>query len=81
MDTYMHILSPTHDRDSWPKSDQGPIIPLEPVNKRRGRRTLLRRKEMGENIRFTNGNVSKKGVKMICSVYGATGHNKKYHGV
>ena len=77
----MHILSPTHDRDSWPKSDQGPIIPPEPVNKRRGRKTLLRRKDVGENIGFTNGKVSKKGVKMTCSVCGATKHNKRYHGI
>ena len=77
----MHILSPTHDRDSWPKSDQGPIIPPEPVNKRRGRKTLLRKKDAGESIGFTNGKVNEKRVKMKCRICGATGHNKRYHGV
>ena len=41
MEPYMHILSPAHDRDSWPKSNQGPIIPPEPVNKRRVGRLYL----------------------------------------
>lgn len=39
-----HILNPTHDRDLWYKNDQGPMTPPEPMNKRRGRKTLLRRK-------------------------------------
>ncbi|XP_039145672.1 uncharacterized protein LOC120282907 [Dioscorea cayenensis subsp. rotundata] len=77
IDTYRHILNPTHDKDSWPKSDQCPIIPPEPVNNRRGRRTILRRREMDENRGFTKGKVSKKGVKNKCSMCGATGHNKK----
>ena len=81
MDIYMHILSPIHDRNSWSKSDQGPIIPPELVNKRRGMKTLLRRKKVGENIGLTNGKVNKEGVKMTCSMCGAIGHNKRYHGV
>ncbi|XP_039121591.1 uncharacterized protein LOC120258294 [Dioscorea cayenensis subsp. rotundata] len=80
MHTYRHILNPTHDKHSWPKSDQGPIIPPEPMNKRRGRKTLLRRKEVDENPGFSRGKVSKKGVKIKCSLCGATGHNKRYHG-
>ena len=63
------------------KVAKGPIIPPKPVNKMRGRKTLLRRKDVGENIGFTNGEVSKKGLKMTCSMCGATGHNKRYHGV
>ncbi|XP_039138871.1 uncharacterized protein LOC120276215 [Dioscorea cayenensis subsp. rotundata] len=81
MNTYKNILNPTHDKDSWPKSDQGHVIPPEPVNQRRGRKTLLRRKEAEENQGFTNGKVSKRGVKMRCSVCGETGHNKRYHGL
>ncbi|XP_039133774.1 uncharacterized protein LOC120270769 [Dioscorea cayenensis subsp. rotundata] len=80
MDTYRHILNPTRDKDSWPKSDQCPIIPPEPVNNRRGRRTILRRREMDENRGFAKGKVSKKGVKNKCSMCGATGHNKRFHG-
>lgn len=61
LETYRHIRNLTHDRDSWPKSNQGPMIPPEPMNKRRGRKTLLRRKEIvDENKGFTNGKVSKK---------------------
>lgn len=66
METYRHILFPTHDRDTWPKSDQPPIIPPEPVNKRRGRKTLLRRQEDGEETGFNKGKVSRQGGKMKC---------------
>lgn len=61
METYRHILNPTHDVDSWLNSDQGSIIPPEPMNKRRGRKIFLRRKEVGENIGFTNKKVQQKG--------------------
>ena len=81
METYKHILNPTHDKDLWPKSEEELIIPPEPMNKRRDSKTMLRRKEDGENISFTKGKVSKKGVKMTCSICGTTGHNKKYYGV
>ncbi|XP_039135796.1 uncharacterized protein LOC120273231 [Dioscorea cayenensis subsp. rotundata] len=81
METYSHILSPTHDRDSWPKSDQGPIIPPQAVNNRKGRKTRTRRKDLGETSGFNNGKVSKKGVKMRCGICGAVGHNKRFHGM
>lgn len=78
--TYGHTLNQTHGRDSWPKSDQGPMIPPLAVNKKKGRRTLLRRKEFGEEVQgFTNGKVSKKGAKVRCGLCGAIGHNKRFH--
>lgn len=81
METYRNILNPTHDKDSWPKSDQGPIIPPQAVNKRKGRKTMLKRRELGETSGFNNGKVSKKGLKMTCGVCGAVGHNKRFNGV
>lgn len=58
--TYGYTLNPTHDKDSWSKSDQGPMLPPLVVNKKRGRRTLLRRKEVGEDgSGFINRKVSK----------------------
>ena len=81
METYRPILNPTHDKGSWPKADQGPIIPPEPVNNKWGRKTMLRSKEVGENIGFTGGKVGKKGVRMTCNLCGAAGHNKSYYGV
>ena len=56
--TYSHILHPTQDKNCWP--DQAQIIPPEPANNNRGRKSLLRRKEAGEeNTGFTKGKVSK----------------------
>lgn len=58
----------------------GPIITPNPMNKR-SRKTLLKRKEDDENIGFTNGNVSKKDVKIICIICSEENHNKRYHRV
>lgn len=81
LDIYSHTLHPTHDRAFWPKSDQSPMIPPQPVNNRKGRKTILRRREAGEEPRgFTKGKVSRKGVIMKCSICGAAGHNKRFHG-
>ncbi|XP_039145858.1 uncharacterized protein LOC120283285 [Dioscorea cayenensis subsp. rotundata] len=80
METYAHILYPTHDRGSWPRSGYPPVIPPEPVNKRRGRKTLLRRKEIDEQSGIKNNRVNKKGVKMKCNICGTVGHNKRFHG-
>lgn len=79
--TYKHTLFPTHDKNSWPKSDQGPIIPPNPINNKRGRKTLLRRRELEEETRgFKNGKVSKNGVTMRCTICGKIGHNRRFHG-
>ena len=60
LETYRHTLNPTHGKDSWPKSDQRPIIQLEPVNYIRGRKTFLRSGGSGEeNKGFTNKKMSK----------------------
>lgn len=79
--TYRHTLNSTHDKDCYRRSDQGPMIPLPPFNKKRDRKTLLIRQEVSEdNIGFTNGKVNKRGVSMRCSICGVFGHNKRYHG-
>ncbi|XP_039141161.1 uncharacterized protein LOC120278432 isoform X2 [Dioscorea cayenensis subsp. rotundata] len=76
-----HILHTTQDKNCWSKSDQAPIIPLEPANKNRGRKPLLRRKEADEeNTGFIKGKVSRRGIIITCSICGAQGHNKRYHG-
>ena len=79
--TFNHILNPTQDKDNCPKSDQGAMIPPEVVNKKRGTKPLLRRKEAGkEEMGFTNGKVNKKGLKITCSICGTQGYNKRCHG-
>ena len=45
LETYRHTLSPTQDRECWPKSDQDPMKPPNPVNKRRDRKTLSEEKK------------------------------------
>lgn len=80
LETYKHTLFPTHDKDSWPKSNQGAMIPPLPANKRKGRKTLLRRREQDEEtMAFTRGRVSKRGVTIKCSICGASGHNRRFH--
>lgn len=78
--TYRHILNPTQGRDCWPRSQNCPMKPPEPAQQRRGRKTMLRRKEAGEDIGFRKGNVSRKGFKVTCSICGVVGHNKRFHG-
>lgn len=57
------------------------MIPPELVNTRRGEKTLLIRRELGEESRgYTNGKVRKKGVTMTYNICGTAGHNKRYHG-
>ncbi|XP_039131510.1 uncharacterized protein LOC120267900 [Dioscorea cayenensis subsp. rotundata] len=80
LSTYGHTLNPTHGRDHWPKSDQGPMTPPLAINKKKGRRTMLRRKEFGEEVRgFTNGKVSKRGGHVRCGLCGDKGHNRRFH--
>ncbi|XP_039139911.1 uncharacterized protein LOC120277224 [Dioscorea cayenensis subsp. rotundata] len=54
--------------------------PPEPVHKHKGRRTMLRRRDVDEEVGFKKGKVSRKGFKITCSICGATGHNKRFHG-
>ena len=68
LETYRYILNPIKGRDYWPKSNQGPMIPLEPINKNRDQKTSHRRKEAYEEIGFTNKKVSKKGIKITCNI-------------
>ncbi|XP_039142310.1 uncharacterized protein LOC120279440 [Dioscorea cayenensis subsp. rotundata] len=81
LNTYRHTLNPTQDRQCWPKSNQGPMVPPDPMQKKRGRKTMLRREPGEETSGFKHGRVSKKGVSMKCSVCGAKGHNKRHHKV
>lgn len=37
LDTYGHTLNPTHGKEDWPKSEQGPMIPPLPVNRKKGK--------------------------------------------
>ena len=81
LQTYKHTLNPTHERDSWSKSDQGFVIPPEPMNRRKGRKTMLRRRELGEETGgFTRNKVSRKVITMKCSICSKVGHNKRFHG-
>lgn len=58
------------------------MIPPKLVNKNRGKKPLLRRKEANEdNTGFTNGNVRRNGIIITCSIYGISRHNIRYHGV
>lgn len=55
------------------------MIPIEPINKKRGRKTMLRRKEACEEVGFNKGRISRKGLKITYSVCGIVGHNKRFH--
>ena len=80
LETYRHIIHPTQGKDYWPKSDESPMIQSEPVNKKRGRKIMLRKREAGEEVRFIKGKVARKGFKITCSICGVVGHNKRFHG-
>ena len=77
---YRHILYPTQDRNCWRKSSQCPMIPSQPINKRRGKKTMLRRRDANEKIGFTKGKVSRKGKIITYSICGVASHNKIFHG-
>ena len=76
---YSHILYPTQNKNCWPKSTQCPMIPPQPINKRKGKKTMPRRRDANKEIGFTKGKVSKKGKIITCSICGAAGHNKRFH--
>lgn len=50
LEIYGHTLNPTYNRDAWPKSDQGPMLPPKTMNKKKGRKILLRKRELGEEV-------------------------------
>lgn len=81
LEIYGHILYPTQGKDCWPKSDQCPMIPPYLINRKRGRRSTMRRRDATKEIGFTKGKVSRKGTQNKCSMCGATGHNKRFHGL
>ncbi|XP_050204978.1 uncharacterized protein LOC126655018 [Mercurialis annua] len=84
---YSHILNPINGKELWPKSDQSQIISPKPVNNRRGRKTMMRRKEADEVVNgsqkglkqgiITDGRITRKGMKVTCSECGLVGHNKR----
>lgn len=78
--TYKNIINPTQARDYWPITDETPMTPPDPVNLKRGRKTKLRRRELGEEAGFNNGKVTRKGLKIKCSICGVIGHNRRFHG-
>lgn len=57
------------------------MIPPPLVNNKRGKKTMLRRREPNEEAGYTKGKVSMKGRKITCSICGAAGHNKRFHGI
>lgn len=75
---------PTQDRDCQPKTDRGPMIPFYIMHKKRGTKPLWMTKEPGQEekkIRFTNGRVSRKELKVKCNVCGVQGHKIRNHEV
>lgn len=41
---------------------------------------MLQRKDKGEELGYTKDKVSRKGLKITCSICGIVGHNKRFHG-
>ena len=85
---YSHFLNPTNGKQLWEKSNMPPIIPPEPVNLKRGKKTLLRRREPDEIQRGSQGprggvdpsqpaRISRAGGSMTCTVCGGKGHNRR----
>lgn len=74
---YDHVLQPVEGKESWPVSDNPrPHRPVR-VNNKPGRKKTERTREEQEKPKSSK--ISRKGVKMRCSVCGSTQHNKRKH--
>lgn len=78
LSTYDNVLGPINGRDLWPCTGDKILLPPD-VKKRAGRPKKARRREPGEEEEVTTDTtkLTRKGVKMTCSVCGKTGHNKR----
>lgn len=75
--TYGNVLGPINGRDMWPSSGHQILLPPD-VKKRAGRPKKVRRREPDEDVPDPKQTtLSKKGVKMSCSVCKKLGHNKR----
>ncbi|KAK8612019.1 hypothetical protein V6N13_132052 [Hibiscus sabdariffa] len=84
---YDYTINPIAGEDQWDFVQQGDaIIPPELLKSKRGRHQTKRRKDIVEihEEKEKKNNLSKlsrKGLKMTCSICGQQGHNKRFHGV
>ncbi|KAH7858712.1 hypothetical protein Vadar_027038 [Vaccinium darrowii] len=75
LSTYDNLLGPINGRELWPTTDGPKLLPPD-VKKRTGSPKKARRREPDEEVpNFTK--LSRRGVKMTCSLCGKTGHNKR----
>ena len=73
---YGTVMQPIRGMHLWPESDYPAIEP--PVIRKKPRRPKIsRRKDKDEPKKAKSGKLSKKGVKMTCSLYHNQGHNKQ----
>ena len=71
---YNHVLQPVEGKESWPVADMPKPHP-PPHRVMPGRKKTKRRREEGEK---PQGNkLSKKGIKIACSMCGSFTHNKR----
>ncbi|KAH7837681.1 hypothetical protein Vadar_016626 [Vaccinium darrowii] len=74
MTTYANVLAPINGRELWPVTENPKLLPPD-IKKRAGRPKKVRRREPEEEVPSST-QLSKKGVKMTCSLCEKTGHNK-----
>ena len=88
MRIYNHILKPIDGPERWPNSTLPPVLPPPQSKVVKGQKQTVRRKEAEEKENATKKNnqatnvlvrLSKKVVKMTCSICRETGHNKRHH--
>ncbi|XP_048235449.1 uncharacterized protein LOC125371134 [Ricinus communis] len=78
---YSHLINPTTSKKIWPKATAPPVLSPKPIKPRKGRPARKRRLEEEEmEGLIINAKVTKKGSVMTCTVCGAKGHNKRFHG-
>ena len=73
---YGTVMQPIRGMHLWPKSDY-PAIESPVIRKKPGRPKISRRKDKDEPKKAKSGKLSKKGVKMTCSLCHNQGHNKQ----
>ncbi|KAK9042891.1 hypothetical protein V6N11_071245 [Hibiscus sabdariffa] len=86
LNTYAYTINPIAGEDQWDSVQHGDaIISPELPKPKRGRHQTTRKKNAIEILEEKEKKsnllkLSRKGIKMTCSICGQQGHNKRFHG-
>ncbi|KAL4320047.1 hypothetical protein GQ457_18G015050 [Hibiscus cannabinus] len=86
LNTYSYTINPIAGEDQWDLVQHGDaIIPPKLSKPKRGRHQTKRKKDFVEILedgekKSNLSKLSRKGLKMTCSICGQQGHNKRFHG-